>query len=1512
MIMSSFARNTVRQNLILVNAVWFFVAPLYAVSNSLTITESAGVTTNNYPVQVGRPFVQGEVPSGGLPQASVNGVLVPTQVDVKSRWGDGSLKHAIISFLIPTLSANRSVSVTFGPGTTVGNAALSQAQMLGGGYNFDATIALIRSGSTKTASARTMLQNNDYTLWTSGPIVTTVLLGNDAQTTTCGGKAASTYDLGFDSFCSFRPRFEAQFWAGTNQVRVRFVGEITNTEQMEDVVVDNVVLTTGSTSPTTAYTLPSAKSPLTMFAASRWTKIFWLNGQPPAVGINHNLAYLASSTALPNYDTTKSVDAGTLSTAYSNWLALPRDLYDSGEWNSNGSCCNITSGGGHDWLGPVSSWTGRWLYSGDSRIQAEALGNVDLAGSFPIHFREGASGKFLDRAGTIAGIGRVMSISSRPRLSWVGSGNGFIGGPSNNGSAVSTVGPVSSGGWVQDPAHEPNFFPEYLLTGDHYYLDENMFWAGWTTWFGHNDGTQTSDNTWASRGPTGVEGGIPDRADQIYQLRGEGWAFRGRAETAWAIPDAMPEKNYFTQLLNDAIAYWEGERNITTTAYNGTTVWTYGYNVSFKAANPTDNFWTSVDLNGPDYYVGIPPLHWWELGNVQLCDNTVNDLTVSHSCISPWMQDYLVYSLGRARELGYATDALLNWVGPNIINQVTDPTFNPYLLTAYRVGTVKQSGPSLFTSWADVKTGFLPAVQSETDFYPGAVYQGTQSDADGNVQPAAAVVALLANQTNGTAAWNWMATNVEPAIFGDLKWAILPRTAVTPPPSGTTPPTITTSSPLPTGTIGTAYSQSFAAVSGTPPYTWSVSAGSLPAGLSLSAGGTLSGTPTNAGTANFTIQVQDSASRTGSNAFSLTVLGTGTSSAGACDLNNDGVVNTADVQLAISQALGSAPCTAAVLLQTGLTCDVVDVQRVINAALGGACLIGNSSTTTGGTMVSLTLPLTGSTLSGVVSISASATGNVAIASVQFKLDGSNLGGLVTGHGPSYSTSWNTTTAVDGTHILTALATDMSGNTALSAGVSVIVKNGTTGTSGPPLTVSLTSPLTGSTLSGVVTISANATDNVAIASVQFKLDGNNLGGLVTGSGPSYSTSWNTTTVVDGGHILTAFATDPSGNTALSTGVSITVQNGTGGNTGGSGPFSVGWTSLTNTKLQGVCPPDSGGYPFSFDCQYVLSAWSGGIADTKRNRLIIWGGGHNDYYGNEIYSLNLNSNPVTLTRLNNPSPINSNTAQCPTTLSDGNPNSRHTYDGLTYLSSVDKMLAFGGGVACAAGDHLEDLWTLDLSSLSWQRMDPVNGASGQQPKDFSTPVPAIAVYDPNSQLTLISDTSRLWSYNVSTNTYQYLNGNAIVPYESTAVVDPKRKLIYFIGTTGSSNSGYVPGTAATFYAMDISSGSNYAVQNWTSLVTGCDGLAQAEWPGVAYDSALDRVVGWPNFGNTVYIFNPDNKSCTTQTFPNGPPNSTDYNGVAYSTGTFGRFEYFPGLDVFALVNFWTNNAYVLKLN
>ena len=98
---------------------------------------------------------------------------------------------------------------------------------------------------------------------------------------------------------------------------------------------------------------------------------------------------------------------------------------------------------------------------------------------------------------------------------------------------------------------------------------------------------------------------------------------------------------------------------------------------------------------------------------------------------------------------------------------------------------------------------------------------------------------------------------------------------------------------------------------------------------------------------------------------------------------------------------------------------------------------GNGTDTTPPT-VAITAPIAGATVAGTVTVSAGASDNVGVVGVQFSLDGANLGAEVTT--APCSVSWNTTTAANGTHTLTAVARDAAGNTATSASVSVTVSN----------------------------------------------------------------------------------------------------------------------------------------------------------------------------------------------------------------------------------------------------------------------------------------------------------------------------------------------------------------------------------------------------------------------------------------------------------------------------------------
>ena len=89
------------------------------------------------------------------------------------------------------------------------------------------------------------------------------------------------------------------------------------------------------------------------------------------------------------------------------------------------------------------------------------------------------------------------------------------------------------------------------------------------------------------------------------------------------------------------------------------------------------------------------------------------------------------------------------------------------------------------------------------------------------------------------------------------------------------------------------------------------------------------------------------------------------------------------------------------------------------------------------------------------------------------------------------------------------------------------------------TAAITAPTGAATVSGRVTVTANASDNVGVAGVQFLLDNNALGAEDTTS--PYSISWDTTTAANGTHTLTARARDINGNTALSAPVTVNVAN-----------------------------------------------------------------------------------------------------------------------------------------------------------------------------------------------------------------------------------------------------------------------------------------------------------------------------------------------------------------------------------
>jgi subtilisin family serine protease len=265
------------------------------------------------------------------------------------------------------------------------------------------------------------------------------------------------------------------------------------------------------------------------------------------------------------------------------------------------------------------------------------------------------------------------------------------------------------------------------------------------------------------------------------------------------------------------------------------------------------------------------------------------------------------------------------------------------------------------------------------------------------------------------------------------------------------------------------------------------------------------------------------------------------------------------------------------------------VRRSINAGVTYALAAGNESTD-------------GCTRSPARTLEAITVG--ATTSTDARASFSNYGTCldIFGPGNSITSSWNTndsaTNTISGTsmatpHVCGVAALFLQNNPAASpaAVAAALTTNATPGkvtspgTGSPNLllysgftgggggdttapTTSLTDPANGSTVVGTITLAATASDNVGVTRVDF-YDGTALIGSST-SAP-YSVSWNTTGVANGSHTLTSRAFDAAGNSGTSAGVSVTVNNTTGGELITNGGFegsAASWvlsgsSSWTNT-------------------------------------------------------------------------------------------------------------------------------------------------------------------------------------------------------------------------------------------------------------------------------------------------------------------------------------------------------------
>jgi hypothetical protein len=228
-------------------------------------------------------------------------------------------------------------------------------------------------------------------------------------------------------------------------------------------------------------------------------------------------------------------------------------------------------------------------------------------------------------------------------------------------------------------------------------------------------------------------------------------------------------------------------------------------------------------------------------------------------------------------------------------------------------------------------------------------------------------------------------------------------------------------------------------------------------------------------------------------------------------------------------------------------------------------------------------------------------------------------------------------------------------------------------------VGITSPAGGATVSGTVNVTANASDDVGVLGVQFKLDGVNL--VAEDTTAPYAVSWNTTTTTNGSHTLTAVARDVL-NQTTSAPIDVTISNTV------LPPVPISFVQQTGRVHAGgvgslnasfATPPTAGNavivYAWSYNGDATLDFPANGVTDNRGNtyQLATKTALASNARAAIYYATNIASGAGTFTLTVNPSGSNG-----PITVN------AMEYTGIAAVGALDKVAtASGTGASVSTG-------------------------------------------------------------------------------------------------------------------------------------------------------------------------------------------------------------------------------------
>ena len=464
--------------------------------------QNTGIAQTNVPFTFGQVFAAGQLkPTEGLAAKLADGSLVRLQVDVKATHADGSVRHAIISGVLPTLAVGQTQKIDLAKSSASEAGSATPQSLLAAGLN--STVTLTINNVKYTASLADGLASGTPTKWLAGNVASEWFVNAPLKTA-----AGAVHPV-------LTARFGVRWYSGlTKQARVEVVVENDKTFVAAHRYTYDVNFDVAGR---TAY----VKTGLTHNHHSRWHQYAWWDAShEPAINIQHNTAYLIASKAVSNYDQSVTIPEDVLSGMASS---ISGNNTGPGQIGTVVSYMGMTGGRGD--IGPLPEWSVNYLLSQDKRAKDVMLANADGSGSWSVHLRD-ENTNFPVRTDNDAN----KLISTHPNYAWTGP----LPVPRcADADACNTP-------YAEDVAHEPSLaYLPYLITGDYYYLEEMQFWAVWNPL-----GTAPGNN------------GTGQGLLRWHQVRGQAWALRTLGEAAYITPDSDPLKAYFTKQLDNNLNFY--------------------------------------------------------------------------------------------------------------------------------------------------------------------------------------------------------------------------------------------------------------------------------------------------------------------------------------------------------------------------------------------------------------------------------------------------------------------------------------------------------------------------------------------------------------------------------------------------------------------------------------------------------------------------------------------------------------------------------------------------------------------------------------------------------------------------------------------------------------------------------------------------------------------------------------------------------------------------------------------